>query len=465
MICHMGATTAVAGAAGQAFAVWMPLDSFAPITFAAAATAAGPTAVQPIVCGALAPRASASSNPEFYAVIASFLRRTIGTGDFGASRLHVVSLPYAEDCTKSLMSCLASLYSETHRECSPFEFAAKHLVDVDALLVRTCAVVRRHRHTLRRLIVPILRQAGVPAFADALAECTAITSLDVSRAAFPFRSWQQLGPTLQTLKLNEIRGGGTDTTFRVLADSMPALRELELFIRGQPSQDGFIELVSRLRSLNVYASVSPWDLLHDDGAWPLTLPNLEELTWVASFGAGTVAVAILRRAVSLRAAHVLHAIALAATAAGPVASVATGITPHVSQCTRAPLSNVKSLTIAAVVDDPTSLVKILAASPRASAVRLRWDGSGPGLLGLLHAAASAASTSAGWRRVRRVHIDVYFIVRPHPEVARCVRALFPRARYASWGTNGLSEVVQRARYASWGTNGMSEVVQLLSEVA
>jgi hypothetical protein len=40
------------------------------------------------------------------------------------------------------------------------------------VLARTCAVIRRHRHTLRHLKVPMLRQDGAPALADALAECT-----------------------------------------------------------------------------------------------------------------------------------------------------------------------------------------------------------------------------------------------------------------------------------------------------
>jgi hypothetical protein len=94
----------------------------------------------------------------------------------------------------------------------------------------------------------MLRQDGAPVFADALAECAAITSLDLSGTTLPFRSWQQLGPTLHTLKLVHMSGSdGTDASFRLLADKMPALRDLEVCIRRQLSPDGFIELVPRLR--------------------------------------------------------------------------------------------------------------------------------------------------------------------------------------------------------------------------
>jgi hypothetical protein len=99
------------------------------------------------------------------------------------------------------------------------------------------------------------------------------------------------------------------------------LRDLEFHIVGQPSQGGFIELASRLRSLFLRAVSRPWDSVHYASEWPLTLPNLEELRWWADDGVDAVALAILRRAVSLRAADVSHASALAAIAAGPVASI------------------------------------------------------------------------------------------------------------------------------------------------
>jgi hypothetical protein len=432
-------TAAVASAAGRAFSVWMPLDSFAPSTFAAAATAAGPSAVRSIVCAALSPRDGRTSSPAFYAVIASLLRRTLLTGSFGATGLHAVSLPDAEENTEamiqSLMTCLQSLDCDTQQREDPLvEFAAEYFVDVDAVLAQTCAVLRRHRHTLRRLKVPTLRQDGAPSFADALAECTAITSLDFFGMTFPFRSWQQLGPTLHTLNLTDVGGDDTDTTFRLLADNMPALRELQLYVFGEPSQDGFIELVSRLRSLTLYANGSPWDSVKNASAWPLTLPSLRELLWWSGDGVDAVAVAVLRRGVSLRAIHVSHASALAAIASGPVGM-------------HAPLSNVRALTLAAVANDPVSLATTLAASPRASAIKLRWRNSAPGLWDLLHAVASAASgeEAAGRRRVRRVRLDVdevdELLTAPEPEAAaRCLRALFPHARYASWGANGLPDV-------------------------
>jgi hypothetical protein len=465
----MNLTTVIAGAAGHAFSAWMPLEpfafaawmprkSFAPVTFAAATTAAGPNAVRLIVCGALTPR-DVEPASEFYPVIASLLRRALVTGDFGATQVPNVWLPtpmkWSGSPIDSLVSCLQSLDCGTHRERSLFELEADFSINdatAEALLAPTCAVIRCHRLTLRRLKVPWLSQyqeASVPPFAQALSECTAITSLDLSRATFPFRSWQQLGPTLRTLKLKEIRGDGTDTTFRLLADNMTALRELELFTLGQPSQDGFIELVSRLRSLSLRARSRPWDAVRDASAWPLTLPNLQELTWLPSFGtANAVAVAILRRALSLRAAHVSHASALAAVEEGPVASVHSNgdaTVPLSPPSMQTPLSNIQTLTVAAVTVDPASLVKILTASPRLAAVRLQWDGAAPGFWGLLHAAASAAALGeeegARWRRVRRVGLDVYFSAAMNPtEAARCVCALFPRARYASWTTNRLPEM-------------------------
>jgi hypothetical protein len=64
---------------------------------------------------------------------------------------------------------------------SLFDFEAGHLADADfVVLAGFCAVVRRHRHTLRRLKMPMLPFNDASAFADALANCTAITSLDLS---------------------------------------------------------------------------------------------------------------------------------------------------------------------------------------------------------------------------------------------------------------------------------------------
>jgi hypothetical protein len=440
----MDLNTAVAGAAGRAFSVWMPLDSFAPITLATAATAAGPSIVRAVVDGALTLRAREASNPEFYAVIASLLRRILVAGDFGAAGLHAVSLPTAKGCNEVLVSCLQSLDREMPDD-PLFDFAACHLVEVDAVLAGTCAVVRRHRHTLRRLKVPLfdrtLRHDDAAGFADALAECTAITSLDFSFATVPFRSWQHLGSTLHTLTLAELRPGGTDTTFRLLADNMPALREFDFLTLGQPpSQDGFIELVSRLRCLSLQLCQGSWASVSDPGEWPLTLPNLEELEWCAGDGPDVVAVMVLRRALSLRAVHASHASALAAIEMGPVAGVGDGV------C--APLATVQGLKFYAVATDAASLSETVAASPRASAVQLRWNQSASGRLQLRDlfdaAAASTASVEkgAGWRRVRRVRLDVdFFVFGFEPEAAtQCVLALFPRARYASWGAYSVPDV-------------------------
>jgi hypothetical protein len=344
------------------------------------------------------------------------------------------------------MACLQLLGREMQREYSLFEFAADYVVDEDAtgesVLARTCDVVRRHQHTLRRLKVPILRQGGVPALAAALAECTAITSLDLSGTMLPFLSWRQLGPTLRTLVLGPIDGNGKETTFRLLADNMPALRELHVHVLRQPSQDGFIELVSRLRSLSLTARGRPWDAVHDESAWPLTLPDLNELLWSTGKKVDAVAVAVLRRAVLLRAVDVSHASALAAIATGPpVVAVDRIVDPCMYY---APLVNLQTLTLYSVINDPLSLSKSLAASPRAATVQLRWDGTGCGQWDLLRAVVSLAAPqdeeAAGrCMRVRRVRLEVGFVLDQLPPAAaavRCVRALFPRARYATWSTSG-----------------------------
>jgi hypothetical protein len=128
---------------------------------------------------------------------------------------------------------------------------------------------------------------------------------------------------------------------------------------------------------------------------------------------------------------VSHASALAAIAEGPPDGVDS-----------APLSGVKTLTLSAVANDPVSLAKTLAASPRASTIKLRRSGSDSGLWDLLHTAASAGPPGEGGARrhhMRRVHFEMDFVIAvSDPDAATpCIRALFPRVRYASWGASGL----------------------------
>jgi hypothetical protein len=160
------------------------------------------------------------------------------------------------------------------------------------------------------------------------------------------------------------------------------------------------------------------------------------MVWCTGDKVDAVAVAVLRRAVSLRAVNVSHASALAAIEAGPVADVGDG-----GLCMCAPLANLQTMTLNAVATDAASLCKTLDASPHVSTVSLRWsDLSQP--WDLLHAAASATSTEAvtGRRRVRRVRlvdVNLYAIAFDPDQPARSVLALFPRARHASWNRNEL----------------------------
>jgi hypothetical protein len=105
----------------------------------------------------------------------------------------------------------------------------------------------------------------------------------------------------------------------------------------------------------------------------------------------------------------------------------------------APLANVQTMTLNAVATDAASLCKSLEASPHVSTISLGWgDLLQPWDL-FFHAAASATTNEAavaGQRRVRRVQLGCAGEVDP-AEAARCVRALFPRARSASWNLNEL----------------------------
>jgi hypothetical protein len=169
------------------------------------------------------------------------------------------------------------------------------------------------------------------------------------------------------------------------------------------------------------------------------LPNLEKLLWYAD---DAVAVAVLRRAVSLRAVDVSHASARAAVAAGPVADIGSSGNP----CTFfAPFANVQMLALYAVGKDAASLSKTLAAAPHASTIELDWGPFGPRPWDVLRTVASAASGEnlAGRCRVRRVRIggSCRAEYRPDPdEAARCIRAVFPRARYASFCVDELPDV-------------------------
>jgi hypothetical protein len=214
--------------------------------------------------------------------------------------------------------------------------------------------------------------------------------------------------------------------FQMVADCMPALRVLCVCVDQGDSHDGFIDVVSRLRSLEVrmflWASLKVTD-------WPVAFPSLEELVWKPGNGGDLVAAAeILSRAPSLRSVSVPHTAALSAVQKRSV--VRDDIPP--------PLPHVRALTLTDVAKGGAALAQILAAAPAVTSLTLRCA-SDDMLWRALDAAWALAKRAPGEgvsSRVRRLRLDTdrdRYDAETRRELAGRVVRLFPRVRVVSCG--------------------------------
>jgi hypothetical protein len=285
----------------------------------------------------------------------------------------------------------------------------------------TCEVIRCHSRALRRLTVPLAAARSAEELACAVAECSVLEALDVTRTGIPFHSWAHLGSTLHTLSVHV-----PAVTFRMLAEHMPALRALCVHVDRADLHDGFIDVVSRLRSLEVRMYM--WASLKVTN-WPAALPNLEALVWNLGNGEDLVVAAeILRRAPSLRSASVPHAAALSAVQKGSLVHAAD--VP--------PLLHVRALTLTDVAEGGAALAPIVAAAPAVTSLRLRCA-SVDTLWRALDAAVALAKGVSGKgmsSRVRRLRLDTDrdgYTTETRRQLADRVVRLFPRVRVASCG--------------------------------
>jgi hypothetical protein len=286
----------------------------------------------------------------------------------------------------------------------------------------TCGVIRCHSRTLRRLTVPLFAAGGAAELERAVSECRVLEALDISQTTISLSSWAHLGSTLHTLSVHI-----PAVTFRMLAEHMPALRVLCMYMNQHVAHDGFVDVVSRLRSLEMHLYfVASWCVTD----WPATFPYLEELVWKSGkeedMGA---AVEIISRAPSLRSASVPHVAALAAVQEGSLGCI--DVPPAL-------LLHVRALTLTDVAEDGAALVQILAAAPAVSSLTLRCA-SDDTLWRALDAALALVEGASGdgvSSRVRRLRLDTDrrgFDDETRRHVADRVVRLFPRLRVALYG--------------------------------
>jgi hypothetical protein len=210
----------------------------------------------------------------------------------------------------------------------------------------------------------------------------------------------------------------------MLAGYMPALRVLCVYMSQHVDHDGFIDVVSRLRTLRVHAYPRASLKVAD---WPAAFPSLEEFVWRSDREEGVLAAEILRRAPFLRSASVPRAAALSAVQGGSVVH-ALGIPP---------LLHVRALTLTGV-EDGAALVQILAAAPAVTSLTLRC-GSDNTLWRALDAALTLVKGASGEGvsgRVRRLRLDTdrkNGDEETRRQLAGCVVRLFPRVRVALSG--------------------------------
>jgi hypothetical protein len=421
----------VAGCLPEIFSLWS-VES--PTALAAASIAAGPRAVCPIIASVMAQSQNVAP-AAFNKVVAALFRRAHAEwfGPFPVPKLCIIDGGLGNVPEGFVESCLRYVKDASAAAASPnplFEFVG-HYVAVGPPYSLTCDVIKCHAHTLRRLTVPMFVAREAVALACAIAECRVIEALDLTRTGIPFRSWAHLGSTLHTLSVHvpcaqfHPERHGPSLTFRELADHMPALRILCVHMSQPVAHDGFVDVVSRLRSLEVHAY--PWATLRVTD-WPAAFPNLEELVWRSGKDEAVLAAEILRRAPSLRSATVSHDAALSTVQQGSVVH-AFGIPP---------LVHVRALTLTDLPEEGAALAKVLAAAPAVTSLTLRC-GSDDTLWRALDAALvrqKAAPAEGISSRVRRLQLDTD---RKNGDeetrrqlTGRVVR-LFPRVRVPSSG--------------------------------
>jgi hypothetical protein len=287
----------------------------------------------------------------------------------------------------------------------------------------TCGVIKRHSGTLRRLTVPMFAAGGAAEPERAVSECRVLEALDISQTTISFSSWAHLGLTLHTLSVHV-----PAVTFRMLADHMPALRVLCVYMNQPVAHDGFVDVLSRLRSLEVHVYfVASWSVTD----WPATFPYLEELVWKSGKEEDVgAAVEILSRAPFLRSASVPHVAALTAVQEGSI--VCVDVPPAL-------LLYVHALTLTEVAEDGAGLAQILAAAPAVTSLTLRCA-SDDTLWRALDAAFALAKRESGQgvsSRVRQLRFDTDrrgCEDATRRQLADRIVRLFPRVRVASCGS-------------------------------
>jgi hypothetical protein len=416
--------TVVAGCLPEVFSLWSVAS---PTALAAASIAVGPRAVCPIIASVMS-RSQNVAPAAFNKVAASLFRRAHAAGRFGPFPLPKLCIIGLGDVPDGFVeSCLRCIKDASAAAASPnplSEFVGRY-VAFGPTSSLTCDAIKRRGDTLRRLIVPVFATGAVE-LACAVAECRVIEALNLTQTNVPFRSWAHLGSTLHTLSVHV-----PAVTFRMLADSMPALRVLRVSMSQPVAHDGFIDVVSRLRSLEVHAS--PWASLRVTD-WPAAFPNLEALVWWFGNTEDNVLPAeILRRAPSLRSASVPHVSALSA-----VRDINSPRCGTVDVSPAPPLLHVRALTLTEVAEDGAALAQIFAAAPAVTSLTLRCasdDTLWRALDGAL-AIAERALAEGMSSRVRRLRLDTDrrdYDAESRRQLADRVVRLFPRVRVASCG--------------------------------
>jgi hypothetical protein len=437
-----GLNTMVAGCLPDIFALWTVAS---PTAFAAASIGVGPRAVCAIVANVMS-RSQNVASAAFNKVAASLFRRARVAGRFGPfplPKLCIIdrghgNIPdgFVDSCLRcakksrmrvegtSGMRCVRDSRAAAAADPNPlFEFVASYVARRHTRSL-TCDVIKRCGHTLRRLTVPWFAAGGAVDLECAVSECRVIEALDISQTTISFSSWAHLGSTLHTLSVPV-----PSVTFRELTDHMPALRVLCVHMSQPAAHDGFVDVVSRLRSLEVHAYFLASLQVTD---WPPAFPSLEELVWRSGKEERVLAAEILRRAPSLRSVSVPHAAALSAVQDEGYPARTFDVPPAL-------LLLVRALTLTDVAEGGAALAQILAAAPAVTSLTLRCA-SDDMLWRALDAAWALAKRAPGEgvsSRVRRLRLDTDrdgYDAETRRELAGRVVRLFPRVRVAFCGS-------------------------------